>query len=355
MNSLFATTAPIGPGHGGGMVSYVECLALKETTELVQVLCPEYKGESRLPIKTLSLNGNYPDNPFMWDYLTANNVKTPVDIAFFNGAPYTITSKVVRGAKIIVDVPAHDLELSIEEFGRLGIEYPFVHMTDPFLWNLYTQFIREADLIICPSKKSADYVKRNPGTKAKVEVIPYGADIPVEVKSIPVEFKVGYLGAVGPDKGLVYLLKAWAGLMLNDSELLLGGMDSVPLGDMLSRTNYRCLGRVEDPAEFYSQCSVFVQPSVTESFGIPTLEAMACSRPVIVTEGAGVSELVKDGAEGFVVPIRDAGAIADRIQWLKDRPEKIAQMGQKAQLKAEKYPWFRAQKEYERIIMEVLQ
>ena len=326
------------------------CLALKEVTNLIQVLCPSSSTDLKVPMTYLSLNGNYPDNPFMWDYLAAYRVCRDADIALFEGAPYSITVRALKNAKIIVHIAAHNLEKSVEEFHRLGMEYPFRHMTDPFLWSLYSDFIKRADLIITPSQMGANYIKRNPGVSCPIEVIPYGADTPKEVKPVPEEFKVGYLGAVGPDKGVIYLLKAWAGLMYKDARLLIAGSNQLPFEELLYRTNYTKLGYVENISDFYNSCSVYVQPSVTEGFGIPCLEAMAQARPVIVSEGAGVSELVEDGVEGFVVPVRDAGAIADRIDWFKRNPSKVEEMGQKARLKAEQYPWSKARELYERTI-----
>jgi len=349
--SVFCTTAPIGKGHGGGIVSYYECQALKEVSDLIQVVCPKSE-DLGVPVETISLNDRYSDNPFMWDYLTSLKVKH-ADIAFFNGAPFSSTARAVNPSKLIVDVPAHNLELSIEEWERWQGKYPFKHMTDPFLWSLYTDFIVNADVVICPSKMSADYVKQNPGTKAKVVVIPHGTELPDEVKPLPEQFKVGYLGATGTDKGTIYLLKAWAGLMYKDSELLLAGdgWSQNTLYDLFHKEQrVKLLGRVENVSDFYNSISVYCQPSVTEGFGIPCLEAMAHGRAVIVSEGAGVSELIKDGVEGFVVPIRDAGAIADRVDWLKRRPEKVKEMGQKARLKAESHTWSKTEAEFERLI-----
>ena len=344
--SIFCSTAPIGKGHGGGIVSYYEVMALNETTTLVKVLCPKVNNLELDNIQLINLNGHYEDNPFMYDYLTSLKVPHDIDIdvAFFNGAPFSSTVRAINPGRVIVDVPAHNLGLSIEEFERQVGEYPFKHMVDPFLWQLYTDFIVNADVIICPSKMSAEYVKQNPGTRAEVVVIPHGCDLP-EVKPLPSDFKVGYLGAIGPDKGLIYLLKAWAGLMYKDSELLLkaslADMSNMSMMSLFQKgQKVNVLGWVENTSDdFFNKISVYIQPSVTEGFGIPCLEAMAHGRPVIVSEGAGVSELVKDGVEGYVVPIRSPSSIADRIDYLRSHPNKVVEMGKKARLKAEQYTW----------------
>ena len=58
---------------------------------------------------------------------------------------------------------------------------------------------------------------------------------------------------------------------------------------------------------------VFFNPSVTETFGNVTLEAMAAGVPVVAARATGTSDLVDDGRTGFLVPPRDADAYADAI------------------------------------------
>jgi alpha-maltose-1-phosphate synthase len=77
-----------------------------------------------------------------------------------------------------------------------------------------------------------------------------------------------------------------------------------------------------------------VFPSLTEGFGRVTLEAMACGIPVITTENA--RGIVEDGKTGFVVPIRDAKALAEKIQYLYDNREIASEMGRQARLAVEK-------------------
>ena len=73
---------------------------------------------------------------------------------------------------------------------------------------------------------------------------------------------------------------------------------------------------------------VLLLPSLDE--GLPTvlLEAMACGVPVVATDCGGVSEAFTDGVEGFLVPPRDAGALADALARLWRDPELRARMGE---------------------------
>ena len=63
--------------------------------------------------------------------------------------------------------------------------------------------------------------------------------------------------------------------------------------------------------------------------GIPVsmMEAMAMGLPVIGTRHSGIPELVEDGVNGFLVPERDADALADRMAWLVERVDRRAAMG----------------------------
>ena len=59
-------------------------------------------------------------------------------------------------------------------------------------------------------------------------------------------------------------------------------------------------------------------------------QAMACACPVIASRNTGGEDLFSDGKEGFIVSIRDADALAARLQQLADQPELRIVMGQRA-------------------------
>lgn len=65
--------------------------------------------------------------------------------------------------------------------------------------------------------------------------------------------------------------------------------------------------------EIYAGCDVWMCGSRSEGFHLPPLEAMACGCPVVGTAVGGVVETVKEGVNGYVVPIGDGEALADRV------------------------------------------
>lgn len=90
-------------------------------------------------------------------------------------------------------------------------------------------------------------------------------------------------------------------------------------------------GRLERVQERIAASHVFVLPS-RHGEGTPrsALEAMAVGRPVVTTDAPGCRETVIDGDNGFLVPIRDAKALAAAMMQFLDRPELIARMGQRS-------------------------
>ena len=80
-------------------------------------------------------------------------------------------------------------------------------------------------------------------------------------------------------------------------------------------------GEVKDPVTFYENCTVFVLPSYYRE-GLPRtiLEAMSCGRPVVTTDWPGCREPMLDGENGFLVPVQNAPALAEKMILLaKDR------------------------------------
>jgi len=77
-----------------------------------------------------------------------------------------------------------------------------------------------------------------------------------------------------------------------------------------------CLGHIDDIAEFWHCTHIAVLPSYREGLPKSLLEAAACGRPIVTTDSAGCNEIVKDGVNGILVPVRDVDALAKALEKL---------------------------------------
>ena len=83
----------------------------------------------------------------------------------------------------------------------------------------------------------------------------------------------------------------------------------------------------DDVRPYYAKCSVYVLPSYREGTPRTVLEAMAMGRPIITTDTNGCRQTVEDGVNGFLVPVRDAGAVAEAMRRFLRDPQLAARMG----------------------------
>lgn len=92
------------------------------------------------------------------------------------------------------------------------------------------------------------------------------------------------------------------------------------------------LGFRNDIPQLMNQCDLFLLSSLTESFSLVTLDAMAAGKPVIATDCGGPSEIVLNGETGYLVPVNDTAEIAARIIELTDDPSKMLTFGERGRV-----------------------
>ncbi|MCP4137465.1 MAG: glycosyltransferase family 4 protein [bacterium] len=104
---------------------------------------------------------------------------------------------------------------------------------------------------------------------------------------------------------------------------------------------------IETLVELYSQTEIAVAPSLYEGFGFPAAEAMACEVPVISSTGGALPEVVGEHLKtGYLVPPRDAQAIADGIDYLVENPVERDRMGKAARKRVlDVFTWENAAKQ----------
>lgn len=94
-------------------------------------------------------------------------------------------------------------------------------------------------------------------------------------------------------------------------------------------------GQQPDVKPFIADCSVYVLPSYREGTPRTVLEAMSMGRAIISTDAPGCRETVVDGDNGFLVPVKDAEALANAMLKFIEQPELITTMGKRSRKIAE--------------------
>lgn len=309
---LYITADAVGESSGGGLVTSHELSALT-SAGLGQTLV--------LSRNTLSL----PPDPFEQDTVFFNTVTARAVPENFYGKlklahcysgclSETILELKCMGVKVTYTCAAHDVGISRREHQKLGMPFDYPHLNDENLWQKYLSGYKMADVLICPSTHSAQ-VMRNYGCRNRIEIIPHGVEIPLGTQPYPQKFTVGYLGAIGPDKGLMYLLMAWRKLNYKDAVLVLAGKHTntgfmIHMVETFGGGNIELRGWVNSPSDLYDACSLYVQPSCSEGFGCEVLEAMAHGRPVLCSVGAGASDVVP---AAWTYEATNVDALAEKI------------------------------------------
>lgn len=112
---------------------------------------------------------------------------------------------------------------------------------------------------------------------------------------------------------------------------------------------------VDEIAPLMAATDIFVSPSHTESFGLAILEAMAYGKPVVATSTDGAKELVSDGEDGILVPVRKPDELADAVIKLIDDPDMCKKLSRNAKhTAAERFSLGRMIRETKAVYEEVL-
>jgi glycosyltransferase involved in cell wall biosynthesis len=180
----------------------------------------------------------------------------------------------------------------------------------------------------------------------KMVIIPYGSDLerfsPGQREMKQGEtFRVLFVGSIVQRKGISYLLRAYQRFKGPNTELVLVGNypdDSSPFSPFCEDFKHIPHVPQADLPKIYRSADVFVFPSLLEGMGLVVLEAMASGLPVITTPN-GPGDLVRDGVDGFIVPIRDVDAIVEKLEYLRAHSEERLRMGQNARERAKMFTW----------------
>jgi len=207
-----------------------------------------------------------------------------------------------------------------------------------------------ADRVYVASTYTLKTLSAAPGFSAPVEVIPYGA--PTRPATAPRRteregtgpLRVIFVGSLGQRKGLSYLFAACRALGRAVELTIIGTpplTECPALQTELRRDGVRWIPSCphsEVLAEMAAH-DVFVFPSLFEGFGLVLLEAMAMGLPIIATSHTAAPDLIEDGREGFIVPIRSSAAIAEKLERLHRDRALINHLGAQAATRAAHFTW----------------
>jgi glycosyltransferase involved in cell wall biosynthesis len=154
----------------------------------------------------------------------------------------------------------------------------------------------------------------------------------------PDELLLGTVGRIAPRKGLIHLIRALPAVLAQvpHARLVVVGGDTQNDCAIQARSVARRLGvgssicwagHQEAVPEILSALDLYVQPSLTESFPLSVLEAMAAGLPVVATAVGGVPECVVAGRTGLLAPAGRSEGLAEAIVALLRDPERRRCMG----------------------------
>lgn len=241
-------------------------------------------------------------------------------------------------------------QLVESEYKKLGLRYEAV---PNYVIKRLLEELEECDFVHIPS----DFVKQSfleqGYPQDKLVVIPFGVDLhkfKPALRKKDRTFRVLFVGQVCLRKGVQYLFKAWQKLNWNEAELLIVGQVQSDFkhfanGRKLELKGVRFINFTPNIVDLYQEADVFVFPTVEEGSALVTYEALACGLPVITTFNAG--SVVRDGQEGFIIPLGDVKVLAEKLEQLCQDTQLREEMSKAARQRAEQFSW---QKMGERLV-----
>jgi glycosyltransferase involved in cell wall biosynthesis len=217
-----------------------------------------------------------------------------------------------------------------------------------------------ADHIVVASTFTKQTLRECPFPVAPVSVVPYGADdaLPTAPRDA-VSFSAGplrvlFVGGLSQRKGIADLFEAVEMLGPHVKLTVIGRKPTAACAALdaeLGKHRWiESLPREKILAEMHRH-DVLVFPSLFEGFGLVVTEALSQGLPVITTPHTCGPDIVTEGEDGFIVPIRDPQAIAGKLELLHRDRSRLAAMSDAARKKAEGLMWA----DYRRRIVEVVE
>ncbi|MFA5098663.1 MAG: glycosyltransferase family 4 protein [Candidatus Paceibacterota bacterium] len=299
------------------------------------------RGLAKLPPFTKDIYNTQLLISNFYDKLASHKVRSSdIFIGFSSVSLYSLRKAKSLGAKTILERGSSHIvyqnDILKEEYEKYGLRPDLPH---PEIIKKELREYEEADYVEVPSVFVKNTFIEKGFPAEKLIHVPYGVDLSL-FKPLPKKdnvFRVIFGGGLSLRKGTHYLLKSFSELNLKNSELLLAGPVNEEIVPFLKKYagHYKRIDYVPftEINKIFSQGTVFVMPSIEEGLALIQPIAMACGLPVICTTNTGGEDIIRDGLDGFVIPIRSVEKIKEKILYFYENPEAAKMMGDSARLR----------------------
>lgn len=265
-----------------------------------------------------------------------------------SGLPYIIS---LRGA----DVPSDEVKRFAKQYKVLR---PFIR----WLWH-------DADALVAVSNGLRCYAKET-APDLPIQVIPNAIDLSTFTPALQREsdglVRLLYVGRFNTFKNVETLVEAAGKLSqmeVGEFELrLVGEGERRPILERLVSElgltrQVQFVGWVprQQVADQYRSADIFATATTWEGMPNTVLEAMACGLPVVGTQASGLQELVRQGVNGYLVPMKNPDALAEALARLIDNGYERRRMGRESRKLAEReFAWEYIAEQYVEVYRKVL-
>ncbi|MES2057671.1 MAG: glycosyltransferase family 1 protein [Pseudomonadota bacterium] len=278
------------------------------------------------------------------------------DLAEFAPNLIHVSAPEVLGHRAVTYARQHDipaiasLHTRFETYAR----YYGLGFLEPVMIRLLTRFYNRFDQVVTPSQSMASLI-RQWGVTTPVSIWSRGVDHQrfrpgardlAWRRSLGIaddEVAIGFLGRLVLEKGLDIFADVVTTLRergVKHRVLVIGdGPARAWFAERVPDAAFAGFQRGDDLGRAVASMDVLFNPSVTETFGNVTLEAMAVGVPVVAARATGAIDLIEEGVNGYLVPPRDVNAYADAIARLVQNDEARRAAGATGHAKAAAYEW----------------
>ncbi len=284
--------------------------------------------------------------PFVWNSKFDNWVASQIEreknanvFIGWSGMSYQAIVKAKQLGKFVIlergsSHITYQIEILEEEYKRFGMIFP----RNQAIIDREHEEYELADVISVPSTFAAKTFWEKGFSRDKIWINNFGGSkhFNVSENAMPDQkpFRVLYLGSITIQKGLRYLFDAFEQLPEQDFELwIIGSLakDMETLMNEKKKKNWKIFGFVNHYklADLISQCHIAVQPSIQEGLSMVIPQILACGLPVIATTNTGGEDIIEEGNNGNIIPIRNAEAIREKILYYHQNMEFLNRLRQR--------------------------